>query len=578
MLESLAKIGELFGEYRPYDRIEGDYVLVLNLKGDEDINKLPQEELKKLIELEEFTEEKLEKYFFKKSGTSNPPSWTPTLTLNRKSPEKSLKLSFGRLKELATLGGLNSINTNLSEETLEKLSEFVKEKLKDIPSKKRVILTLKIAGRYLGEIEEIRKGLQRFLEKRYRERLKPTNGVCAVCKEPKKVYGEGLFPVKFYTLDKPGFIQGGFKEEAFVFPICLECGRKLQEGWNFVVENLTFKFVGKIQFHLIPELVLEDEEKLKWLIEKRLLKSAETVEGLKEEAKRRLAQDERRIFKRISGEGNYFTVHLVFLQKEQQAERIKLYLYGIYPSRLKKLFEVKDYIDNLLSVDFNFSTVWEVFGSDLEREFYAYTYHAFRGIPFDENLLLGIALEKLNETLRDRESLKTFAETLKDTLSVYLFSVLSWGGLKMENAECLEKSETLEGLLNCFPLLEGETEKALFLLGALTWKLLQRQEIRLGNKPFLRKLKGLKMTRRDFENLYTELVNKLEEYDQIEDYPVLTREVKTLMEKVATLMLSAKDWELSTKRANFIFACGLGLGEKIFEVLSKEKEKARSAG
>jgi hypothetical protein len=73
-------------------------------------------------------------------------------------------------------------------------------------------------------------------------------------------------------------------------------------------------------------------------------------------------------------------------------------------------------------------------------------------------------------------------------------------------------------------------------------------------------------------------VNKLEEYDQIEDYPVLTREVKTLMEKVASLMLSAKDWGLSTKRANFIFACGLGLGEKIFEVLSKEKEKARSAG
>ena len=562
-------MGELFGEFKPYDTIEGDFVLVLNLDGKGNFLN---------FELEEFSKEKLEKYFYKNSGAANPPSWTPTLNLNLKEPQRTLRTSIKRLEELAKFGNLKI--ENLKTLKVEKLVEPLKEKIEGIPPKKKVIFTIKLNGRYIGEIEELKKGLEKFLEHRFSEKKKPSDGVCSVCKQPKKVYGEGLFPVKFYTLDKPHFIQGGFKNKAFVFPICYECGLKLQEGWNFVVQNLTFDFAGGIKFHLIPDLIIEDREKLKWLVEKRLLKTTQKVDGLSREAEDKLAQDERRILKKISQEGNYFTVHLLFLKRKNKEERIKLYLYGIYPSRLKELFEFKKRIEQLLETAFNYSTVWNFFKENYEREFYGYVRSTFKGKKFDKQFLLKVLLEKLKDTLFGEENLGTFRGELINALGVYLFSLLTSGGLKMEEikSKCFESSQTLEEFLNCFPLLKGEAERGLFLLGVLTGKLLEIQSARLdGNKPFLKKLKGLKMHKRDFKNLYTELVAKLEEYDQAGEFPILTSKVRNLIEKTAQYLLLSDDWKLSDKEANFIFACGLGLSKRVFEFL-KEREKARSAG
>ncbi|RTZ69445.1 MAG: hypothetical protein DSZ30_02575 [Aquificaceae bacterium] len=566
MLESLEKLGKLFGEFKPYDTIEGDFVLVLNL--DDKGNFLD-------FELEEFSKEKLDKYFYKDSGASNPPSWTPTLNLNLKEPQKTLKTAIKRLEVLADFGNLKI--ENLKNLNFEELTETLREKLKEIPPKKKVIFTVKLNGRHIGEIEELKEGLEKFLEHRFSEKITSSEGVCSICKKLKKVFGEGLFPVKFYTLDKPNFIHGGFKRKEFVFPICYECGLKLKEGWNFVVRNLTFNFAGSIKFHLLPELVIEDEEKLKWLVERRLLETAQKVNGLSERAKEKLEQDERRILKKISEEGNYFTVHLLFLKKKNKEERIKLYLYGIYPSRLKELFEFKKYTEQLLGIDFNYSTVWDFFKENYEREFYEYVRSTFKGFPFNKILLLKVILEKLKQLLEEKESLNSFELALKNALGVYLFSLLACGGLNMEekNPNCLEKSESLEEFLNCFPLLRGGAEKGLFLLGVLTGKLLQIQEGRLeGNKPFLKKLKGLKMRKGDFKNLFTELVAKLEEYNQAGEFPILTKKVKKLIEKTAQYLLSCEDWKLSDKEANFIFACGMGLSQRVFEILDKETREA----
>jgi CRISPR-associated protein Csh1 len=565
MLESLKQLGELFGRFKPYDTIEGDFVLVLNL--DDKGNFLN-------FELEDFSKEKLDKYFYKDSGASNPPSWTPTLNLNPKEPQKTLRNAIKRLEVLADFGNLQF--ENLENLNVEKLAETLKETLKEIPSKKKVIFTVKINGKYIGEIEELKEGLKKFLEHRFSEKIDSSEGVCSICKERKRVFGKDIFPIKFYNLDKPHFIHGGFKRKEFVFPVCYECSLKLKEGWNFVVRNLTFNFAGKIKFHLIPELVIEDKEKLKWLIEKRLLKTAKKVDGLSKEAKDKLAQDERRILKKISEEKNYFTVHLLFLKKKNKEERINLYLYGIYPSRLKELFEFKTYIDKLLEINFNYSTVLDFFKEDYQKEFYEYTRSTFKGVPFNKVLLLKILLEKLKQLLNEKEGLNTFERDLKKALGVYLFSLLTSGGLNMEgkNPNCLEVSQTLEEFLDCFSLLRGSAERGLFLLGVLTGKLLKIQEGRLdGNKPFLKKLKGLKMHKKDFKNLFTEVVAKLEEYDQASDYRVLTKKVEKVIEKTAQYLLSSQDWKLSDKEANFIFACGMGLSQKVFDFIDKASSK-----
>jgi CRISPR-associated protein Csh1 len=151
MLESLKTLGELYGTFKPYDEISADYVLVLNL--DSQGNFLD-------FELEEFSEEKSDKYLYRTSGTSNPPSWTPTMNLNIKNPEKTLKLTLNQLQKLTDLGNLKLENLPNLRKDIENLTKQIKELLKDLPKKAKVLFTVKIDGKYIGEIEQLVEGLK----------------------------------------------------------------------------------------------------------------------------------------------------------------------------------------------------------------------------------------------------------------------------------------------------------------------------------------------------------------------------------------------------------------------------------
>jgi len=545
MLEALALLGEVFGKNTLWDNFEADYILVLELDKSGNL---------KGIKLEEFTSEKLDKYLYKNSGTSNPPSWTPTLALNRKEPIKSLKLLNGRLKEL--------LDIELKED-LNEIAERVKKEIGKLPSKKKVFITVKIEGKYLGEIPEAVESLKTFLNKKFESNA--TGGICSLCLKQTKVVGKDNFPFKFYTLDKPGFIHGGFKNEAAIFPLCLDCVQKVKEGGKYVREHLNFTFTKGVNFYLIPELVKEDRENLKRLVKKILETEAEREDGLTEDRGEALTSDERRIFKRISQEGNYFYVHLLFITKDQAAERIDLYLQGIYPSRLKELFECKRKVEDFLNkeVSFNYSVAGEFLKGDT---FYEYIYATFRGVKFDQNTLLGSLLERLRilaVEVEKEQSLSKLLFAIKRALAVYLFELCTRGGLNMSNME----SQTLEEFLNRFPHLSGAFEKGVFLLGVLTQYLLEVQQKERGNKPFLKKLKGFKLRPEDFEKLYTEVRAKLEEYDR------WGKKVAFLFGEAGKYLLSSPQKPKITQReANFIFATGMGLKNEVFNLL-KEEEK-----
>ena len=368
-------------------------------------------------------------------------------------------------------------------------------------------------------------------------------------------------------MDKPGFIHGGFKNEAYAFPLCWDCIQKVKEGGEYVRRNLNFSLTKGVNFYLIPELVREDKETLKRLVERFLQPQAEKDEGLTESRENSLTADERRIFKRISKEGNYFYIHLLFITKPtKNVDRIDLYLQGIYPSRLKDLFECKKRIEDLLeeTITFNYSTVGE-FLRDKDT-FYEYIYSTFKGIPFDKNTLLGSILERLRTIVVEVEKGKPLSDlvfAIKRAFAVYLFELCTRGGLNMSE----KKAETLEEFLNQFPLLKGDFEKGVFLLGVLTQTLLDFQQRERGSKPFLKKLKGFKLHLEDFITLYPELRAKFEEYD------LWGKNIALLFEKAGKYLLrSTEKPKISQREANFIFATGMGLKKEVIDLL-KEEEK-----
>lgn len=65
---------------------------------------------------------------------------------------------------------------------------------------------------------------------------------------------------KFYTIDKPGYIAGGFneKESWKNYPVCAECRLALEEGKRYLENELTFRFYG-LEYQLIPNFIIGKE-------------------------------------------------------------------------------------------------------------------------------------------------------------------------------------------------------------------------------------------------------------------------------------------------------------------------------
>jgi hypothetical protein len=153
MIKALKEIGELY-EYRIWDKVKADYVVILDFDRDGKFSKLY---------IKEFSNEELEKYLFRKSKASNPPTETPTLILNLKDIEnsKDIEKSLKNLsktipnpedKKLQDLREkipqyLKNIKEYLSDgNKQEDLAGEIKEKIKGQKKEKLFLLTIRIDG------------------------------------------------------------------------------------------------------------------------------------------------------------------------------------------------------------------------------------------------------------------------------------------------------------------------------------------------------------------------------------------------------------------------------------------------
>ena len=561
MLRAVKEIGLRFGEVKPYDEVEADKVLVLNF--DEEGNFAG-------AELEGFERGKLPKYLYKKAKGSNPPTLTPTLMLSRgksKPGEKS--------PTMKTLGNLEkafdsckreeeSVPTiNLEKERIEKSIEAL---IKEVPKKERVLLTIRIGGKYIGEIEGFRRALEKLTMKEGKESR--GTAVCSVCLEEKEVSGD-ISPYKFYTVDKPGYISGGFdKSIAYKnFPLCYECKRHIEEGKRIIEKKLTFNFSG-LRYQLIPEFIVGREELIREVMEILLNDEIRKLK-LSERERRVLLSDEEEILDLLSEKVDFLSLNLLFIEFQQSAERILLYLQDIYPSRLKQLFEAKEKVEKLLDLEsFTYGTVYRFFSKsdpskrtpDLQKYFLEIVDRTFRGIKVEDRFLIRFLLGRIRDSLKRSE--EGYSRVIREAFGVFLFVKLCSGEVEMRS----EAFESLEDLLEGLPALDTDIKRGLFLMGALTERLLRAQKTERGSKPFLKKLKGLKMGESDLKGLLPEVRIKLEEYGKYG-----AGEDKLFKLASEYLSRAPQGWNMSVEEMNFYFALGMGMFDKIAEFIYKKE-------
>ncbi len=532
------------------------------------------------VDLEDYDSLKKMKYLFR-SGPSNGPNPTPIakITHVNKTFKNKIQKWFERHFNVSAEDSnfLQCLREILSKNKDDIISA-IQTCIKDINQKEGKLLSLKIKQnnkwKYIGDFDVFRK-LLKNIETQKTTRISESNKHCSICgvQRPLVSGDSGVF--KFYTIDKPGFITGGFNENLAWknFPVCPECKLELEEGRKFIEKHLTYGFYG-LRYLLIPKLLLGSIGVNSEVID--ILFDSSKIVSLKDRVKKSITSDNKDILEILASEKDILTLNFLFLSKEQSAERILLLIEDVFPSRIRKIFEAKDYVDRIFNNDsdrgFTFGSIRTFFSksseskreSDLNKYFLEIVDSVFKERLLDWGFLLKFYMATIRkEFINDGY----FMPRVKDALMTTMFFE-NLGLITFEEVKNMEESIFEDVFKKYGNTFASPVKRGLFLIGALTQMLLNKQAKERGAKPFMKKLKGLKMDEQDIKALLPAVQNKFEEYNSF------GKGKKIVAEEAYKYLFAAGDnWKLSVDEINFYFAGGMNLVGKIKEIIYAKVEK-----
>lgn len=596
MIQAIKELGELTLKREGRDTSDPLSILVENPNQDERCPKSLVAVFKKEttgfkyseIKIEDVSKAKIKKYLYCRRASQGP-DYTPTakITEVKKFFKNKVKSWFKKYGDID-----NSIIKKLKAAIEEQESVIVKDLSQKFEETKQTLkrvqmclFTLAIEEeselKYIGEFSIFKELLVNSVKQDYQKIPKKTNHVCAVCgmKKP-EVYGEAI-PIPFYTLDKPGYIAGGFhKEGAWKnAPVCLECSLKISEGKKFLDTKLKQR-MGKQQYYLIPKFII-GVEGIEEIIDTFFSYFTKQEEVLKSRELKRITEDEGEILEVLGELKDVLTYNFLFFSTPNpQVFEINLLVEDILPSRISTIFaakkkaeepeifkDVKVKEQRYENIEFRFDVLRQFTPS--QKAFLGIIDKTFRGIEIDSELLFSWFMRPIREHFLKDMYLKPIV--LKSFVTLLFFKKLGLlypkENLKKGGELMTELKEKAERFFADFSeTFQTPAHKVVFLLGALTQTLLNIQYQQRSATPFRKNLKGLRMKEEDFKALLPKIQNKLEEYNK--NYYV---SLETLISEY--FLEAGKDWGISTDELNFYFVLGMNLMDKVFKSLELKKEK-----
>lgn len=541
------------------------------------------------INYEQFSESRIMKYAYKRGSGARGGDRTPTSKLTE--PVKTVSKIKSSLKDIVEGTVQKDDEFNLFKGILNiysteeaNISECLDEKVKStaLPKGEAGVITVGVFDNgkelYMGDFDIVRKHLLRISEEQYFNKygkISKGTGVCCYCKKTTEVYGF-VSTYKSYTLDKVGFVSGGFKQEnAWInYPVCGDCARLLEIGKKYIEANLTSKFSG-FDYSIIPKLSfnsLENRDDIRYIME-RFEKGKFSTTGT---TKDNLLNSEANFLDVMKESNNNMNYNMLIFREEQAGNvfRILLYIEDIVPSKLKKLLKVKDEIDGIAlfkglpgkdntryDLHYSFDKLRYFFPNskiegNFDKNFLELLNNIFSFRKVSYKFLLNRMINKIRE-LFVREEYYDVA-VLQALMNIMFLSKLDLldkekkevGGMTVERTE---KNAVFVDFVDRYSqILDSDYKKAVFLEGVLVDKLLNIQYKDRGSKPFYSRLNGLKLNEKLVKRIFTEAVNKLNEYDK--NY------YKELESIIGMYMLSPNG--LTDDEISYFFVLGMILSKK----------------
>jgi CRISPR-associated protein Csh1 len=456
---------------------------------------------------------------------------------------------------------------------------------------------------YVGDLDLFQKVLiSKAKEKYFKQYGKKSLGqdqMCFTCQQKRpEVYGF-VNTYNFYTVDKPGFVTGGFNQEDAWrnYPVCLKCARNLELGKKYLGSKMIFSFYG-YRYILIPKFfsdkVIDDTlDALEDTFDHR--DNAMIQASFEKTYINRITDAEDEILEYISDSKDYVSFDLLFYQEKQAAFNILLHVEDVLPSRFKKLFEVKAKLDEIdmfknqvypdtgkRALFFNFGLLRRFFPfvsktQSYDKYFLELTGKIFSLRPIEYNFFLKAIVNKIRTKFVNNEYIKT------DCLAGYMLlnylaelEILNRGGQKMEIRPIRELqesfgssdtslSEKIDLFFNAHSGFFDNTEKKVcFLVGLLVQKLLNIQWKDKNATPFRSKLQGLRLTEPLIRKIFYQAQDKLEQYKK--NY---YRELENVISQY--MISSGSKWLMTNDEIAFYFTVGMNLNN-LFKTTKEEAE------
>jgi len=533
------------------------------------------------VKLEEFDEGKINEYLYRK-GSANGTNITPVSKVTELAKTFNLKIKNWFEGIDLSLPGLNEEDKVFltALQNAFRLSEAdILQRITEYEALKNSMITIKIKEgdeKYIGEYSTFCNYLLHAVNQKD-AKVGSKNRMCSLCGTTKDSVIGRLDTFKFYTLDKPGFISGGFREEEAWknYPVCAECKLSLEEGKNFLIERRRFNFYG-IFYYIIPKSIIGSDE-----VGGRIIDILEEItreeQTITERDGKELERREERILRILARYNDFVTFSFLFLSREQSGsvERVLLLVEDVLPSRLRIIFRIKKEIDELFGEKFKFNLgrIRNFFSksdkgkrsNDLDKYFLEIVDKTMKGGNLDFDFILQVMLNKIRKDFIESEAGDNFYYSVKDALEDLIF---------FEKLGLIDFKETAmhTDIFTLFFEKYGKSfsnpeARGIFLLGTLTELLLRKQHSEREAKPFMKHLKSLKLSEREIKGLLPKVQDKLEQYKSFD------KGKREIAGAVSLYLLEAgSSWKSSNDEINFYLACGMNLANEITNLVYKGEQ------
>lgn len=483
----------------------------------------------------------------------------------------------------------------------EKIIKDLEKEYKAIEAK-GVVLSLQFFeqsdAKYIGDVDSISgfivqesKTAYKF-SKTFKKYSFSRDRVCSICKEVKKEVFGYFTSLGFYTVDKPGMVTGGFRQDQSWknYPVCLDCALDIENGIKLKEKYFDFRFYG-FRYYLIPKII-QGKGKSEIM---EAIADYNKNQKVNDKLKKTTLNAEEEVFDLLKNYQNHVHFNLLFYDKPNKGVfRILENIEEVLPSRIKRLYEIKEYVDGLFLFkqpekdgirifSYSFGVLRDFFPRDKlhgnhDKNFLQIVHKIFAGLPVQYEFLVNHIMKAVRNRFANKNNY--WYLSLSGFMMLLYFQKLgiltSFKGVDTMTSDFyksfeIKKDDDYEEKVNGYfeqfnAFFKTNDKRGIFLTGVLTKLLLNIQKNERDSTPFRNQLKGLKMDSSDITGLLPKLVEKLEQYKK--NYYI---KLEKMISKYFISAGDPKTWSLTIDEMNYIFVLGMNLSE-YFKIIKEKKE------